>query len=329
MAILGNLQVLTLNELYQEIATDFQDFVLRCEEAFRAQVQEISEKTLDNQIKLVLLSGPTSSGKTTFSNHFVREMTSAGRTMHLISLDDYYREQALDFDRWGRPDFESVGTLDLELFTYHINELLSGKEVHLPVFSFNERKRLFVPERKLKIEPQDVVMVEGLHGLAREVIGNIDNSEIIKIFIRPFMRFYHSADMLLRGTDLRKLRRICRDATHRRSSALMTVDYWPMIDFHEKQVMDSYLDSADFYVNSALPYELCVVPAVAAKQLAEGIRSYSEGRLVLDDSLVSHGGLAQPKEAIAEARRLIEICKLMPVIGREFVPSDSILQEFI
>ncbi len=329
MAILDNVQVLTLNELNQEIEAGFADFVTRCEEAFRNQVREITERTLDNKLKLVVLSGPTSSGKTTFSNHFVREITAAGRTMHLISLDDYYYEKPLDYDKQGRPDFESVNTLDLTLFTEHVNKLLAGEEVSLPTFSFKERRRIYLPERQLRIDDDDVLMVEGLHGLASEVIGNIDQSQVIKLFIRPFLRFYHSADMLLRGTDLRKLRRICRDVIHRQSSAIMTLDYWPMIDLHEKQVMDTYLEAADYFVNSALPYELCVIAPQAKKLLEQGIRAYQEGELKSPHSRIKNGGFADLKAAIHEAKRLVAICDLLPSMSNEYVPKDSILQEFL
>lgn len=330
MAQLGQPHILDIKYLESRLGEKkFKDFIKECEDNFKTQVEEILEKAMSMpDLKAVFLSGPTSSGKTTFSGHFTRGLSMRGKKTTLISLDDYYYERALSYDEEGRPDYESASGLELSLLAEHIQAVNEGKEVALPVFDFKQRKRIYPPEKHIKLGKNEVIMVEGLHALSHEVCGSFDSDKILKLFIMPNSRLY-SDNRMLNRSDLRKLRRINRDVFHRNTSALATLDFWPIIKKTEDQTIMKYLDTADYYINSALDYEYCILAPLAEKQLNISIEQYMQGELPPSPNVKPGLFYANLNAAIKDAKRLLRNVKSIPYVSAKVVPEDSILKEFV
>ena len=330
MADLTKMTVISIDELENELGVGkFPRFVNDCEQAFLKQIMAIATRILaDARIRAVFVSGPTASGKTTFTSRLSQVLNESGRPASLISLDDYYRTGDVAYDDQGRPDFESIATLDTDMMVGDFAELLSGERVQLPTFDFVNRRRLFLPERCVTLAPGSVVLIEGLHGLSDLIAGHLPRNQIFGVFIMPWCSLLDGRQ-LLGSRDLRMMRRISRDVLHRGSTALSTLDYWPMIDRTEQQFFPAYLASADVYVNSCLPYEFCIIPPLATAQIAHSLEIYESGWLSGSIYHRNRQGYADLKAAISEARDLLAACGRIPEADRQFVPSRSILREFI
>ncbi len=305
------------------------NFVEKIEREFSEQVQSVLTDIGKGNCRLLLISGPTGSGKTTFSHLLTNHLTDIGKKAYALSLDDYYVQEALTYDVEGRPDFESESTIEFSLFIEQIMGLLRGEKVALPTFIFAERRRHFMPEKVLQLAPDELLIVEGLHGLSNKVLENIDNRLVAKIFICPEMEIYDADKLLFSSDDLRKIRRLCRDVEHRGSTAISTLDYWPMIKNHEEQVMPIYRQNATYYINSALAYESCVLAPKAIVELGKSKREYEQGTLKPSDTIKPGHYYANLTLALQELERLLSSCKSMPVIDKKKVPPNSVLQEFI
>lgn len=330
MAVLSELELYSLADLEAQLgARSFPDFVARSEANFKAQVHQVLEELLRREsLEMVFISGPTSSGKTTFTNHLARSLSQEGRTASLLSIDDYYFEQATEYDAWGRPDMESIDTIDLAYLRQDLSILAQGGQIVMPVFDFKERKRRLLPERSCRLEPDELLLVEGLHALSDDVIGDLDPETYIRVFIMPYGQFFQDKRSLS-PEDLRKLRRISRDVHYRRSTALSTLDYWPAIAKEEAASITAYLGRADFYINSFLPYELLVIAPAANRAIQDSLRLYEEGALPPSDNVRPGVYYADLEAALSDARRLSQVAEILPTVASSVIPEDSILQEFV
>ena len=305
-------------------------YVHECEAVFLSRVDEIAARVAsDPRIQAVFISGPTASGKTTFNDRLAGALQLHGRATEKISLDDYYLygQDGVPTDGQGRPDYESTVTLDLALMSRQLADLLAGGEAVVPHFDFTRRVRVAGLGRSVRIPANGVLLVEGLHGLSREISGSLPRESFLGIFIMPYGSLVGDRQ-LLDMRDMRILRRICRDVLHRSASAIETLDYWPMIDHSEETCFRQYLADADEYVNSAMPYEFCVVDPIAAGHLAVSLKDVAEGR-VQGSWFLGRESFADLPGALSEARRLISAISHVPRAEPSFVPDSSILIEFI
>ncbi len=330
MAELKQMTIISIGELEDQLGVSkLPRFVEACESGFQKRIHQIADQVLaDRQIRAIFVSGPTASGKTTFASRLSRLLTEEGRPARQISLDDYYHVTAGIYDEKGRPDFESISTLDTAQMVVDFSGLLSGQPIQLPSFDFLKRQRFYQPENRLRLQKNELIVVEGLHGLSDLVAGQLPREQYLGIFIMPWCTLLDGRQ-LLGSRDLRILRRIARDVQHRGSTALSTLDYWPMIDRTEQQFFPTYLAHADEYVNSCLPYEFCVIAPLTAQHLARSLEQYEMGSL--PGSVYRHDqqGYADLPAAVAEARDLLRDCARIPATDRTIVPPLSILNEFI
>ncbi|NLB51196.1 MAG: hypothetical protein GX809_06420 [Clostridiaceae bacterium] len=330
MAEYSDLVVLTIDDLERNLGrSKFREFVTRSEKRFTDQVNLVADHILNNRgIRAIFVSGPTSSGKTTSSMLMSKRLTEAGlRTFHL-ELDDYYRPQRLRFDDEGRPDYESIDTIDLDLLGDDLERLFDNQEVAIPTFNFKDRERLYLPEKKLKLTDGDVLLVEGLHGLSNVIMDKLPEERRVSYFILPHARVLSDRRMLS-GSDIRILRRISRDVQHRGATAIDTIDYWPMIDRAESDFIPRYLEAADFYINSILLYEFMVVGPMARVEIERSLERFFKGELPPSSYTNNPSGHSDLKRAINEAVRLSAVCEQLPAVDPSYVPDDSILQEFL
>ena len=285
------------------------DFIQLCEARHNrmlAQLGDMIEKDMDN-IRLICIAGPSSSGKTTFANRLRIELLSRGLKPIRISIDDYYltKEEAPK-DEDGKPDLESIEALDIPLFNKNMLDLINGKEVQLPRFDFKLGKR--VPGRLLKVGPNEPIIIEGIHALNDRMTTDIPRHQKFKIFIAPQAQINLDNTNPVSITDLRLLRRLVRDYKFRNASAEETFGMWPSVRRGEFRWIYDTQEGADFVYNSMLSYELCVMKKYAMPLL---------------EAVDKEG------EFFPVAERLIRMLKYFDDMPDEWVPCNSLIREFI
>lgn len=218
-----------------------------------------ARQTGDNRIKIILISGPSSSGKTTFSKRLSIQLMTNGLKPYPISLDDYFvNRDNTPLDENGKHDFESLYAIDLPFFKEQLDNLLKGKEVELPKFNFTTGMREN-SGTKFKLEDNMILILEGIHGLNPELTPNIPTDNKYKIYVSALTTILLDKHNYIPTTDNRLLRRIIRDYKYRGSSAEATISRWPSVRAGEEKWIFPYQENADAMFNSALLFELAVI----------------------------------------------------------------------
>ena len=288
----------------------YSDLIRLAEAYYNSQISKIADKISDNSknIKVVLIAGPSSSGKTTTSKKLEIYLRSKGLVTHQISIDDYFvNRENTPRDENGELDFESIDALDVNLFNKQLLALLDGERVLLPQYNFVLGKREY-KDKWLKLGANDIIIIEGLHALNDVMTMSIDAKNKFKIYISPLTQLNIDNHNYIRTTDTRKLRRIVRDNKYRGHNASQTLKMWSKIKRGEEKYIFPYQDNVDEIINSALIYEIGI------------LKTYAEPLLfsVSEDDPMYH-----------EALRLINFLRNFLPIPSDDVPSDSILREFI
>ena len=285
------------------------DFINMCETRHNRMLVELGnmiESDIDT-IRLICIAGPSSSGKTTFSNRLRIELLSRGIKPIRLSIDDYYLPKSeVPKDENGDPDLESINALDIELFNQNMLDLISGKEVQLPRFDFKLGHRVL--GRKLKVSFSQPIIIEGIHALNDLLTINIPKHQKFKIYISPQAQINFDNHNPMSLTDLRLLRRIVRDKKYRNASAEETMSMWPSVRKGEFTWIYNTQEGADFVFNSLLSYELSVM------------KKYAMPLLINIDTNSVYFPVAE---------RLIRMLKYFDDMPDEWVPSNSLLREFI
>ena len=264
------------------------------------------------KVRLVLIAGPSSSGKTTSSKRLAIQAQVVGLNPVLLEMDNYFvdREQT-PRDAEGNYDFEDIHALDLPLLNQHLQELLAGKEVHIPTFDFSTGKRSFEEGNILKMKPKDVLIMEGIHALNPILTQSVPNEMKYKIYCSALTSVSVDENNRISTTDNRLIRRIIRDSWSRKYTASETIMRWPSVRRGEDRNVFPYQENADIMFNSALTYETYV------------LRRYAEPLL----------RRIKPTDlAYSEAIRLLRFLsyfEVLPTGVENYVPSNSILREFI
>ena len=324
---------ITVEELEESLGENkLPKFIEESERSFLGRIDTICDVICrDSTKKAIFVSGPTSSGKTTFTLRLAKTITEAGRKACHLSLDDYYNLKDLVFDREGRPDFETIDTLDVDRIQSDIEKIINGETVVPPFFDFQTRtQHEGKPENAITLGDNGVLVVEGLHGLNRRISGGF-GEKCDKVFIMPYGNVFCDTK-LMDSDEIRMLRRIVRDNRHRSAHALATIDYWPMISRSEDKYYTEYLSEADYHVNSFLAYESLIIAPLALSDIESALKQVEKG--VIEPSVFmekSNTGkpFADLSSALAKANKLIGHLEKIPVVSPEQVPAESILNEFI
>lgn len=302
--------VRTVGELNDVIAAGkIQDLILVQESWMEQRIGKIAETIAeDSQKKIILVAGPSSSGKTTFSHRLSIQLTAHGLTPHPISLDDFYvNREETPKDEFGEYDFECLEALDIQLFNEVMKELLAGKEVVLPVFNFKTGHREYRP-KPLQLGQDDVLVIEGIHGLNEKLSYQLPKESKYKIYISALTQLNIDAHNNLPTTDGRLLRRMVRDARTRNTTARETLARWDSVRRGEEKNIFPYQEEADVMFNSALIYELSV------------LKLYAEPLLFSIDSDCPE---------YVEAKRLLKFLDYFLPVPGENIGHNSLLREFI
>ncbi|MCR4611919.1 MAG: nucleoside kinase [Lachnospiraceae bacterium] len=285
------------------------DMVLICEALFEKNVGDIARKIYENRSKkFIMIAGPSSSGKTTFSHKLSTQLKGLGLKPHPIPLDDYYVDRdKIPLDEFGEKDFECVEGIDIEQFNKDMLALLNGERVLLPTFNFKTGKREY-NDKYLQLEDDDVLVIEGIHGLNDKLSHSLPKESKYKIYISALTPLAIDEHNPLSMADCRLIRRIVRDSRTRGTSAEGTLAMWDSVRRGETKNIFKFQEEADFIINSALLYELSVLKVYALPQL------YA----------VDHRS-----EQYAEAKRLIKLLDYFMPLPSDDIPNTSILREFI
>ena len=306
--IIGVNNAADLNEIISE--GKYNNLIRLSETYYNNQLSQIANEIYENKnnIKLVLIAGPSSSGKTTSSKKLEVYLQSKGIKTHQISIDDYFfdRDKTPKLEN-GELDTESLNAVDVTLFNKHLSQLLEGKTVELPEYNFLIGKREY-NGKKLKISDNDVIIVEGLHGLNDDLTSSIERKQKYKIYISALTQINIDNHNRVHTSDTRKLRRIIRDNKYRSYNASKTLNMWKNIREGEEKFIFPYQDDANYIINSALVYELGI------------LKTYAEPLLF---------SVPEDDPNYPEALRLINLLRNFLPIPSDEIPKDSVLREFI
>ena len=263
---------------------------------------------LDGDLKIVLVSGPSASGKTTFSKRLGVQLAVNGLHPYQISLDDYFVDrEKTPIDEFGEYDFESLDAIDIEFFNQQILELLEGKEIDLPGFDFQLGRRV-ESGRKLKLKSDDILVVEGIHGMNPGLLTHIDRKYTFNIFISALTQISYDEHTHVSTTDNRLIRRIIRDSKYRGYPACETLKRWPSVRRGEEKNIFPFQENADVMFNSATLYELAVLKKYA-------------------DPILKH--VPENRDEFIEANRLLKFLSWFKLIEDHEIPPTSLLREFL
>lgn len=302
--------VKNIGELNEAIATGrIQDIILMQEAQMEARIGDLADIIANaGNKKFIMIAGPSSSGKTTFSHRLSIHLSALGMKPHPIPLDDYYLDRdKTPRDENGNYDFECLEALDVELFNKDMSALLAGERVELPTFNFKTGKREY-RGKYMQLGPEDVLVIEGIHGLNDKLSYSLPSESKFKIYISALTQLAIDEHNALPTTDGRLIRRIVRDARTRNTSAQETIAMWDSVRRGEEKYIFPFQESADYIFNSALLYELAVLKIYAEPQLFN-----------------------IPKDApeYVEAKRLLKFLDYFLAIPSENIHHNSLVREFI
>lgn len=261
-----------------------------------------------DEVRVILVAGPSSSGKTTFAQRLNIQLRVNGMWPVPLSLDDYFVDrEKTPLDENGEYDFESIEAIDLPLFNSHLARILAGEEVEMPTYNFKTGKREYRGHR-IKVDKSQPLIIEGIHGLNERLTSSVPRHCKIKIYISALTQLAIDSHNRIPTTDARLIRRIVRDSEFRSHDALMTLKMWPSVRRGEERNIFPFQEEADVMFNSALIYELAVLKKYAEPLLKKVSRENPE---------------------YSEARRLLNFLEYFAPVEDDEIPHNSILREFI
>ena len=288
--------------------SEIKELILISEALQEKKIANIADAIVKSGKKFVFIAGPSSSGKTTFSKRLCIQLKVAGIRPHIISLDDYYkRREDIPLEPDGSKNFENLSTLRIDKLNDDLIKLKEGEEVETPLYDFitGEPKSA---GKKIKLDKDDVLVIEGIHGLNNELTPKISNDDKFKIYISALTQLNIDEHNRISTTDTRLIRRIVRDHFFRGFSAGSTISMWHTVLEGEEKNIFPYQENADVMFNSALIYELSVLKVFAEPLLFN-----------LDKS----------ESGYTEAKRLLNMLNSFLAVNPQDIPTNSLLREFV
>ncbi|MCL2860592.1 MAG: nucleoside kinase [Oscillospiraceae bacterium] len=288
---------------------DIINYILLAEALHEKKIANIADEILKRKdVKMVLIAGPTSSGKTTFAKRLGLQLRLDGFELVTISVDNYFKEREnTPKDEEGNYDFENIEAIDLELFNSHLQKLLAGEEIDVPTFDFTKGKKIF-NGTKMRLKDDEILVIEGIHCLNDKLTKIIDKQKKFKIYISALAVLGIDFHNKISAIDTRLIRRIVRDYQFRGYSAKHTLEMWSSVRRGESKYIEPFVEDADMMFNSSLMYELGVLKDYALPLLEK-----------IDNTLPEY----------SEAKRLITLLNFFESISKDEIPRVSLLREFI
>ncbi len=285
------------------------DIIMLDEALHEKKIANIADEIAKNRkVKMVLIAGPSSSGKTTFAQRLGIQLRINRIKPVTISVDNYFVERKDNpKDENGNYDFECIEAIDLELFNTHLTKLLNGEEIEMPEFDFYEGTKRY-NGKKLRLAQDEILVIEGIHCLNDKLTSKIAKDQKYKIYISALTVLNMDRYNRISTTDTRLVRRIVRDYQFRGYNAKHTIGAWNMVNRGEEKNIFPYQEESDSIFNTSLIYELSALKTIAVPLLEE---------------------IKQSEPEYAEARRLINMLKYFKPIPQDIIPSNSLLKEFL
>lgn len=299
-----------LSAINKSAESDVRGFIEECEKQFDNDITEAVKTFLDDsRCDIVLLAGPSSSGKTTTAGKITEKIRESGRNAFTVSLDDFYRNRKdIPAGEDGLQDFENVSALDIGLIRESFSSLIEKRVAELPIFDFQTGERL-VETRRVELEKNDVLVVEGIHALNPVITEGLDKNHVYRIYISVSSRVIaDNGEILFNKRNLRLIRRMIRDAKHRNTDVESTFMQWQSVLRGEDKYLFPFESYANVRIDSFHPYEPCIFKDEALKHL----------KTVKEDSRF-YGTVCE----LCDAFRLVE------GISADMLPENSLLCEFL
>ena len=311
----------TVDALNDRIARgEFPDVVRESDAAYEQDLENAAElvKARRDQVKIVIIAGPSSSGKTTTTIKLGMRLEHIGLKLVALNIDNYFFDLALHpKDEYGDYDFETPQALDLELINEHLVKLITGEEIHLPQYDFKigTRRPTTTP---MRLAENEIILIDSLHGLYPGMMKAIPDERKFKLYIETLIQIKGRNGKYIRWTDLRLMRRMLRDAAHRSYNPQRTLEHWHYVRESELRHIIPYINTTDYIVNGAVSYELPVFRPRLIEPFAQWSAQYDHD--------------PQRQDAMIRAQRVHELLQTVTPVTREAeqaIPATSHLREFI
>jgi uridine kinase len=297
---------------------EFEEIVDLSETAYELDTATATDLIAErrDELRMVIISGPSSSGKTTTTIKLEERLSRIGLKFVALNVDNYFFDLEMHpKDEFGDYDFETPQALDLHLINDHLKRLAAGEEVLIPFYDFKTSTR-HDDQTPMKLAKDEILLIDSLHGLYPDMTDGIPNQVKFKLYLEPLMQMKTQDGSYVRWTDIRLIRRMLRDAVYRAYKPRQTLEHWHYVRSSELRNIIPYINEADYIINSAMPYEIPLYAARLLKDFAQWVEDYR------DDPL--------RQDAYVRAERVHKLLLgVEPVADDSPVPSDSVLREFI
>lgn len=297
-----------IGELYRE-----------CDQEYERQLDDAAQEMLGRTgTRLLIVAGPSSSGKTTTTTKLAQRLEAAGARLVTINLDNYFRDLALHpRDEHGDYDYETPEAMDLPLINRHFERLVKGERVMMPVYDFHQGRQ-FLDQVPLQLGANDILLVDTLHGLYGPLTQAVDDAVKFKVYVETFSQVRPAGESFVKWTDLRLMRRMVRDARFRNHSPKLTLGHWHYVRRGEMKHIIPYLPTVDFVVNGSLAYELPVLKRHVWPCLDDILRHYREAGV--------------REDAVTRGERIRALLEQVEAVSEEqeaLIGPESLMREFI
>jgi uridine kinase len=299
---------------------EFSGIVHEADRAYEEELDTAAQLIADrrNEIKLVIIAGPSSSGKTTTTIKLGQRLSKIGVSLVTLNVDNYFFDLELHpKDEFGDYDFETPQALDLPLINEHLVRLIAGEQVRIPFYDFRTSKRR-LNATPMRLEPGDIILIDSLHGLFPPMTQDVDHEQKFQLYIETLLQMEGPIGRMIRWTDLRLMRRMVRDASFRARDPRQTLEHWHYVRSSEMRNIIPYANTTDYIINGALSYELPIMRRRLLDRFGQWAREYEGDPLRMD--------------AYTRAERVHQLLRAITPIeahDEEAIPPTSHLREFI
>ncbi|HMZ25902.1 MAG TPA: ATP cone domain-containing protein [Elusimicrobiota bacterium] len=308
----------TVEGLNAQMAGGWKKLIRDAERAYHDEIHHVADIVLKRlpDVRLVIVAGPSSSGKTTTTMKISERLKSKGHPFLLLNLDNYFRELSEQpKDEYGDYDFEMPVALDLPLINEHLGQLMEGRPIHMPIYNFKTGRRE-KETKEFRLRENEILLIDSLHGLYDGMTGGVAPETKFKFYIEALSQIKDADGEYVRWADLRLMRRMVRDSWHRSYDPAMTVGHWHYVRRSELRYIVPYIQRVDYIFNGALPYELPYHRARLADHMPAIVEKFK--------------GDPKKADALLRAERLQRLmAALKSPASTDDVPDDSLLREFI
>ena len=299
-------------------AGNFKEIVKVSEARYESDVDMAADLILQrsDKLKMVFISGPSSSGKTTTTIKIEQRLKKKGLSFVTLNVDHYFFDLELHpKDEFGDYDFETPQALDLRLINEHLKKLSQGEEVRIPSYDFKKGLRT-LNQTPIKIKENEIILIDSLHGLYPQFSEGINDEYKFKLYLEPLVQVKDADNKFVQWTDIRLMRRMLRDSVQRAYNPQQTLEHWHYVRNSELRHIIPYSNNADFIISSGMPYELSLYKSLLFDKFGEWVKMFKDNPL--------------KEDAFVRAERTYNMLKgIRPMEDNSAVPTDSVLREFI